>query len=97
MFAVWDDHSGRFPFPIDPKDNIKARTPLVAGISKDGGKTWPIRQVIEGDIHGQFSYPAITFVGRDAWIAYNAEIRGTPHLGTLVIRRIALDSLAPSP
>jgi sialidase-1 len=93
LLAVWDDHSGRFPYATDAKDNIKGRAPLVAGISHDGGKTWPIRKVIEGDIHGQFSYTAIYFVGREAWIAYNAEDRTTPHLGTLRMRRLALDWL----
>jgi sialidase-1 len=93
LLGVWDDHSGRFPYFVDPKDNIKGRAPLVVGISQDGGKTWPIRKLIEADIHGEFSYAAIAFVGGDVLIAYNAEDKTTPHLGTLRIRRVSMSWL----
>jgi Neuraminidase (sialidase) len=93
LLGVWDDHSGRFPYFVDPKDNIKGRAPLVVGLSQDGGKTWPIRKLIEGDIHGEFSYAAIAFVGGDVLIAYNAEDKTTPHLGTLRIRRVSMSWL----
>src|SRR6185437_16506820 len=50
LLVLWNDHSGRFPFVVNPQDDIQGREPLVAGISRDGGRTWPTRRVIEGDI-----------------------------------------------
>ncbi len=93
LLAVYDDHSGRFPFTADAKDNISGRTPLVTALSSDGGRTWPIRRVLEGNVKGAFSYPAIYFSDdHTVLIAYNAEesYGANSHLGVLRIRRIAL-------
>jgi Neuraminidase (sialidase) len=37
LLAIWNDHSGTFPFPE------KKRSPLVSGISSDNGATWTNR------------------------------------------------------
>ena len=66
LLAVYNDHSGRFPFTKGH------RTPLVAAISRDGGKTWPVARVIEGDPDGHFCYTAIHFVGKDVLLGYCA-------------------------
>jgi len=96
LLAVFDDHSGRFPFASDAGDNISGRTPLVAALSEDGGRTWPVRKVLEGNVKGAFSYPSIYFVdGHTVLIAYNAEERYgmASHLGSLRLRRIDLSWL----
>ena len=49
LLALYNDHSGQFPFPP------KKRNPLVAAISSDGGKTWPQRKLIESDPGGTVS------------------------------------------
>jgi hypothetical protein len=87
VLAVWDDHSGRFPFPDDVG---WGRAPLVVGISHDGARTFPARKLLEGDVKGQYAYPAIHFVGDNVLIAYSAEPSDqVGHLGELRIRRIA--------
>lgn len=66
LLAVYNDHSGRFPFTKG------RRTPLVAAISHDGGKTWPVARVIESDPDGHFCYTAIHFVGKNVLMGYCA-------------------------
>jgi len=66
LLAIYNDHSGRFPFVKD------RRTPLVAAISKDGGITWPIRKAIETDLDGHYCYTAIHFVGDYVLLGYCA-------------------------
>ena len=87
LLAVWNDHGGQFPM-------VKGRrTPLVAAISADGGKTWPRRKLLEGDADGWYCYTAIHFVEGAVLLAYCA---GDSHIGglnRLRIRRIGLDWL----
>ena len=40
LVALYNDHSGRFPFPKGK------RSSLVAAVSSDGGKTWPCRKLL---------------------------------------------------
>ncbi|HEX5176512.1 MAG TPA: sialidase family protein, partial [Chthoniobacteraceae bacterium] len=55
LIAVFNDHSGRFPF-------VKGkRTPLVAAISHDDGATWPQRVILEDDPDGWYCYTAMHF------------------------------------
>jgi len=85
LLAVYNDHSGRFHFPKGK------RTPLVAAISSDSGKTWPRRKPIESDPDGCFCYTAMHFTEKAVLLAYCA---GDPKIGglnRLRIRRIALD------
>ena len=91
LLAVYNDHSGRFPVPSD----LNRRTPLVTAISTDGGRTWPVRRLIEDDPNGRYCYTAIHFVDGAVLLAYsgvgvNAEFRW----GGLRIRRIGLAWLA---
>lgn len=90
LLAVYNDHSGRFPF------KEKRRTPLVAAISRDGGRTWPIARMIESDPDGHFCYTAIHFVGRHVLFAYSdgsmtdkTRYGLNPHR----IRRVSMDWL----
>lgn len=87
LLAIYNDHSGRFPFPP------KKRNPFVAAISTDGGKTWPQRKLIEDDPDGLYHYTAIHFVGDAMLIGYCAGDSKVGALNRLRIRRITLDWL----
>ncbi len=87
LLAVWNDHSGEFPYEKGK------RTPLVAAVSYDDGKTWPLRKVIEADPDGCFCYTAIHFVDRAVLLAYCAGDPKVGGLNRLRIRRIDLDWL----
>jgi Neuraminidase (sialidase) len=88
LLALYNDHSGKFPFPTGK------RSPLVAAISSDGGKTWPVRKLIEGDPDGWYCYTAIHFVGDTVLLGHCAgDSKLRTYLGPLRIRRISLDWL----
>lgn len=84
LLAIWNDHSGIFPV-IEGK-----RTPLIAGISNDGGQTWPTRKALENDPDGWYCYAAIQFVGDAALLAYCAGDPRVGGLNRLRVRRISL-------
>jgi hypothetical protein len=96
LLAVFNDHSGAFPFPRGK------RTPLVAAISSDDGATWPLRKVLEDDPNGRYCYTAIHFTEGAVLLGY-LDFRGTGAQGTnrLRIRRVGLGWLrtpeAPRP
>ena len=85
LLALFNDHSGRFPFPKGK------RNPFVAAISSDGGKTWPRRRIVEGDPDGLYHYTAIHFVGDSVLLAYCAGDAKVGALNRLRIRRIPLE------
>jgi Neuraminidase (sialidase) len=87
LLAIFNDHSGKFPFVKNK------RTPLVAAVSIDGGKTWPERKLIESDPNGWYCYTAIHFVGDAILLGYCA---GDPKIGglnRLRLRRLELNWL----
>lgn len=85
LLAVFNDHSGRFPFPKGK------RSPLVAAISKDGGATWGRPKLLEGDPDGWYCYTAIHFVGDDVLLAYCAgDSAKKTYLNVLRIRKTSL-------
>lgn len=85
LLAIYNDHSGDFPFPKNK------RTPLVAAISSDGGKSWPIRKLLEDDPDGWYCYTAIHFVEDAVLLAYCAGDSKVGGLNRLRVRRISLD------
>jgi len=88
LLAVYNNHSGRFPYAEDQ------RTPLVVAISKDGGKTWPIRKMIESEHpDGHFCYTAIHFVDNFVLLSYFAGEKTIAFGGPFLIRRISLEWL----
>jgi len=87
LLAIYNDHSGMFPFPP------KKRNPFVVAISTDGGKTWPQRKLIESDPDGLYHYTAIHFVGNAMLIGYCSGDSKVGALNRLRIRRISLDWL----
>ena len=87
LLAIFNDHSGRFPFPA------KKRNPFVAALSTDGGKTWPKRKLIESDPDGIYHYTAIHFIGDAMLIGYCAGDSKVGALNRLRLRRVTLDWL----
>ncbi|MEP6670092.1 MAG: sialidase family protein [Chthoniobacter sp.] len=87
LLAVYNDHSGRFPFPI------KRRTPLAVAVSSDGGQSWPNAKLIEEDPASWYCYTAIYFVDDAVLLAYCAGDAKVGPLNRLRIRRISLDWL----
>lgn len=88
LLAVWNDHSGKFPFPAGK------RTPLVLGISPDQTATWRVLKLLEDDPDGWYCYTAIHFTKDAVLFAYCA---GDPKIGglnRLRIRRVDLGWLA---
>ncbi len=85
LLAVFNDHSGAFPFPRGQ------RTPLVAALSSDGGATWPVRKVLEDDPKGRYCYTAIHFVEGGVLLGY-LDFRGADahESNQLRIRRVGL-------
>ncbi len=89
LVCVWNDHSGRHPFPEG------RRTPLCVAISKDEGKTWSPSRVIEANPDGWYCYTAITFVNDRMLLAYCAgdkQVGGLNRLKVLAISKEWLTS-----
>jgi sialidase-1 len=89
LVAVYNDHSGEFPF------QPKKRTPLVVAYSTDGGRTWPSRQVLENDPTGSYCYTAIHYTDDGMLLAYCAPEKGLPSLSRLRIRLVPWSWLRP--
>jgi sialidase-1 len=90
LLALFNDHSGRFPFPPGK------RTPFVAAISSDGGKTWPLRKLVESDPNSFYHYTAIHFINDSLLLGYCAGDNKIGALNRLRIRRIPLNWLSQS-
>lgn len=92
LFAVWNDHSGRFP--ISNKADFHNRTPLVCAISSDEGVTWKGHQIIEESPDHGFCYTAIHFTDDAVLLAYCAGGPAPQNcLQRLRMRRIAINEL----
>jgi hypothetical protein len=85
LLSLFASHYGTIPFPRG------LRTPFVAAISSDGGKTWPVQKVIEDDPDGCYCYTAIEFVGDAVLLGY---VAGSPELNLLGRTRIRKIKLA---
>jgi len=87
LLCVYNDHSGRFPYPEGK------RTPLVAALSSDGGATWKHHRLIEDDPDGWYCYTSITFVEDAVLLSYCAGDSRVGGLNRLRIRRIPCEWL----
>lgn len=92
LLAVWNDHSGRWSIPplADTTRNARRRTPLVSGISADGGRTWQNRKLLESDPDGWYCYTAIHFTEDAVLLAYCAGDATIGGLNRLRLRRVDL-------
>ncbi len=66
LLLVWNDHSGRHPFPPGK------RTPLCVALSRDEARIWQPSRVIEPDPDGWYCYTSITFVTDGVILGYCA-------------------------
>ena len=87
LLAVYNDHSGRFPF------QPRRRTPLAVAVSTDNGQTWPSARLIEDDPNSWYCYTAIYFTDDAVLLAYCAGDSKVGPLNRLRIRRMSLDAL----
>lgn len=87
LLAVFNDHSGQFPF------SKGKRTPLVAAISSDNGRTWPQRKLLERNPDGWYCYTAIHFAGDAVLLAYCAGDPKVGGLNRLRLRRVTIEWL----
>lgn len=91
LLAVWNDHSGRFPYPKEHA-LYGGRTPLASAVSRDEGKTWEHFREIENDLHSAYCYTAIDF--KETWVLlayWMSESRNGRTVTRLRIRRADLD------
>lgn len=90
LLAVWNDHSGRFPFA----DRADVRSPLVGALSSDEGVTWKAHFLLENEPEHGYCYTTIHFTDDAVLLAYCA---GSPQQGgrlnRLRMRRILLSEL----
>ncbi len=84
LLAIFNDHSGKFPFPKG------RRTPLVSSLSDDGGKSWHSQKLIEGDPDGWYCYTAIHFTDDSVLLAYCAGDKTVGGLNRLRVRKVKL-------
>lgn len=71
LVAVWNDHTGRWPYPTtDTKGGW--RSPLCLAISDDDGKTWSPSEILEGDLQGWYCYTSMTFTDNSLLLTYCA-------------------------
>lgn len=87
FLAVYNDHSGLFPFVKEK------RTPLTMAISQDEGKSWGAPSLLESDPEGWYCYTAIHFTEDAVFLAYCAGDKQVGGLNRLRIRKIALQNL----
>ena len=79
---IWNDHS-------PPYSHLgQKRTPLAAAISRDEGKTWTGRRILEDDPDGWFCYTSCAFIGDSALLSYCAGGKDVGRLNRLRVMRI---------
>ncbi len=66
LLAVWNDHSGRWPFKAGN------RTPLCMSVSTDDGKSWTPSVLLEGDPNGWYCYTSMTWTSNSLILTYCA-------------------------
>lgn len=94
LLAVWNDHTephyDENGAEVKPAPSSWGRTPLAVAISRDDGKTWSKRKLIESDPQHGYCYTAIHFTDDAALLAYCCGGNGSGVLQDSCIRRIDL-------
>lgn len=86
LLAIWNDHTGR-------KCRSGDRTPLTIALSRDEGKTWPDRKVLEDAPNGFYCYTSFMEDDDDWLLAYCVVTH--KNLDTLRIVRLNSKSFCP--
>jgi len=74
LVALWNDHEARPELgTAGPSWAKGARTPFTVGISRDEGKTWPIRRTLEDDPKGWYCYFGMMEHGDNLLLGYCAK------------------------
>lgn len=82
LVCVWNDHSGRHPFPAGK------RTPLCISTSSDEGQSWSPSRVLEAAPDGWYCYTAMAFFSDQIWLAYcagDSEVGGLNRLKVVAL------------
>ncbi|MGV3754620.1 MAG: sialidase family protein [Verrucomicrobiota bacterium] len=87
LLAIYNDHSGQFPFPKGK------RTPLIAALSADGGATWTQAKALEEDPEGWYCYTAMHYTKDAVLLGYCAGDAKIGGLNRLRIKRVSLVDL----
>ena len=98
FLAIWNDHSGRYPFP-EKTPVSSERLPLVSAIGdQQTGQHWIGHRIIDDEEGCGFCYTAIHFVddpddGQQVLLAYCAGnvVESKNILNRLRVRRVSLD------
>ena len=99
LLAVWNDHDRRWRKSRAWRDGAWGtkqswgRTPLVAAVSRDDGRTWRRRLLLEDDPDCGYCYTAIHFVGSAVLLAYCCGGHGSAVLQDMRVRRVELSRI----
>ncbi len=86
LLLVWNDNVQQ------GVDNAGKRTPFNVAISKDEGKTWIKKKVIESNPYGWYCYTAIMFTPDHVLLGHcSDDLRKTGYLQTTEINRLSLE------
>jgi len=96
LLAVWNDYSRRWKLEDPDMRTSWGRTPLVAAISGNEGKTWKHHKLLESDPRRGYCYTAIHFIDDVVLLAYNCGGVGGGVLQDLCIRKLPLSYLYSS-
>lgn len=87
LIGIWSDGDPRWGVKIVPEDSWD-RTPFAMAISRDEGKTWGEKVLLEDDPRRGFCYTAIHFTGNAVLLAYCCGGHGHWPLQDLKIVRL---------
>lgn len=99
LLAVWNDRSRRWklPKPVNPGGFVEnsswSRTPLAVAISRNEGRSWIQRKLLEDDHRQGFCYAALHFTADAVLMAYCYGGDGDGVLQNTRIRRIGYEWL----
>lgn len=89
LLLIWDDGGKSVQ---NQRGRPSVRTPLVAAISRDGGRTWEKKKLIEDEAGHGYCYVSVAFEGRRILLGYCAN-KSPSGLETIQISSFQLDDL----